>query len=318
MGELFGDRAASGDHLGGFPPGRAAARAVVGKAMGELFGDRAGGGDHLGLVSPGREAGPDAIEDVLADSDVIAYYGHPDSRHMGILGELRLTELADRVIEVAQTYDEVNGRRHTVPAFHIVYGVAHPGGKVGIIDEERLARYLQYAWEEGILVVLDHQLGTRDAEEAVRGMLPYLRFDNVHLAIDPEWSTDKPGEELGSVTADEVNRAQRAMQEYLVEHGIAERKMLVVHQFNWKMIARREEVRSDFSRVSVIHNMDGFGPPAIKFSTWRFVRDTKSMPLKGFKLFYPKSWREGGWDEPLLKPEEVMALEPQPVFIQYQ
>lgn len=333
------------------PAGQAAAAAQVGASahaapimesvLGGLFSERAGYGEFAGAlavssaageVPPGYDPSPEkavdrslpevevpaGIESVIAENDVIGYYGHPNSEYMGILGEAPIPEMGRRLRELAATYDELNGERGTVPAFHIIYGTIYAEGDVGILGRDRLMEYIDYARANDIAVILDHQLGQTDAEEAVRGMLPFLQYDNVHLAIDPEWSTDRPNQEIGSVTADEVNRAQQAIQDYLVENDIRRQVMFVVHQFNWVMIENRHEVRSDFPRVAIIHNMDGFGPPQDKYRTWNFIRHTANIPLKGFKLFYPKSWRAGGYDEPLMEPEEVLALEPRPVYIQYQ
>jgi hypothetical protein len=94
--------------------------------------------------------------------------------------------------------------------------------------------------------------------------------------------------------------------------------MLLVHQFNWRMIENRGQVRSDFERVDLVHNADGFGPPKDKHASWDYNAGAENIPLKGFKLFYPKDWRSGGYDDPLMTPKEVLALEPQPVVIMYQ
>jgi hypothetical protein len=303
-------------------------RAAYGEFAGELAISGAAGERAPESVRPDPEQAIDrtmpdvevepGISSVIASNDVIGYYGHPNSEYMGILGEYPIQEVGQRLTDLAETYDELNGKRGTVPAFHIIYGTIYAEGDVGIIGRERLMEYIEYAKANDIQVILDHQLGQTDAEDAVRQMLPLLQHDNVHLAIDPEWSTDKPNEEIGSVTADEVNRAQAAIQNYLEEHEIRRQVLFIVHQFNWVMIENRNQVRSDFPRVAIIHNMDGFGPPQDKYRTWNFIRRTPSMPLKGFKLFYPKSWRDGGFDDPLLEPEEVLALEPRPVYIQYQ
>lgn len=312
LGGMFTERAHYGRYAGGLVVSEAAGQGPVPEPAPE-HSEQA--------VAERREPAlsvPSGLQSVVASNDIIAYYGHPNSEYMGILGEYPLPEVAQRVTELAERYDRLNGARGTVPAFHLIYATIYAEGDVGILNNGQLLEYIEYARENDIVVILDHQLGRTDAEAAVRDMLPYLQYDNVHLAIDPEWSTDQPNEEIGSVTAEEVNRAQQAVQDYLVEHDIRRQVLLVVHQFNWVMIENRYEVRSDFSRVAVIHNMDGFGPPQDKYETWRFVSRTESMPLKGFKLFYPKSWRSGGYDDPLLDPEEVLALEPRPVYIQYQ
>jgi hypothetical protein len=167
-------------------------------------------------------------------------------------------------------------------------------------------------------VFIDHQLGRHDVLKSVQSMLPYLRYESVHLAIDPEWSTPKPGREIGSVTAQEINDAQQLIQDYLIDHDLPGNRMFVVHQFNWRMIEDREMVRTDFDRVRLVHNADGFGSPAAKIDSWEFNLLARNIPVKGFKLFYPKSWRDGGFDHPLMTVEEVMELEPRPAVIMYQ
>jgi hypothetical protein len=42
------------------------------------------------------------------------------------------------------------------------------------------------------------------------------------------------------------------------------------------------------------------------------------MPVKGFKLFYNFEIPGAGYDDPLLSPQEVFALEPRPYIIMYQ
>ncbi|MFP4432170.1 MAG: hypothetical protein ACLFPV_13040 [Spirochaetaceae bacterium] len=261
---------------------------------------------------------PLPIPGVIDDSDVVAFYGHPLSFYMGILGESPIEEMADRLREVAEDYDAINGDRRVVPAFHIIYATAYADANVGVLNSEVLADYIQFAEDNGFAVILDHQLGRHDVVESVRQMLPYLKYPSVHLAIDPEWSTLTPNEVIGSVHASEINEAQEIIQDYLEKEGIDQRKMFVVHQFNWVMIENRHEVRTDFDRVDLVHNADGFGPPNDKHRSWDHNRRATNIPLKGFKLFYPKEWRDGGYDDPLMSPEEVLALDPRPVLIMYQ
>lgn len=255
---------------------------------------------------------------VVADRQVIAYYGSLYSRYMGVLGERPIEDMAADLLARAAEYDALNGPVGVAPAFHIIFGTVYEDGSIGMIGRERLTEYIEYAHERGILVFLDHQIGKFTVDEAIASMLPYLSYDNVHLAIDPEWATQRPGQEIGQIHASELNRAQHTISDYLSAHAIPGPKMLVVHQFNWRMIAEREDVRSDYPGVQLIHNADGFGRPADKLVTWEYNVRATNMPLKGFKLFYPKSWRDGGYDEPLLTPREVLQLIPVPVYIQYQ
>jgi hypothetical protein len=255
---------------------------------------------------------------VVGGAQVIAYYGHPFSRFMGILGETPIADMAQDLKARAAEYDEINGDIGVAPAFHLIYGTVWEDARVGILRESALLEYIEFAAQNDLLVFLDHQIGNGTVAGAIQMMLPYLRYPHVHLAIDPEWATDRPGQVIGGITAGDLNLAQQMIQSYLEREGLPGPRMLVVHQFNWRMIENREQVRSDFPLVQLIHNADGFGPPAHKRDSWDFNVLAGNMPLKGFKLFFPKSWRDGGYDDPLMTPAEVLQLEPVPVYIQYQ
>jgi hypothetical protein len=149
-------------------------------------------------------------------------------------------------------------------------------------------------------------------------MLPYLKYPNVHLALDPEWRTTKPMREIGQVTAEEINRAQQVMEDYIITNNIPGERMLVIHQFNWRMIRNREQVRSNLERVRLVHCADGFGNPSIKRQSYAFNAQAVNMPIKGFKLFYNFNIPGAGYDAPLLSPKEVFELNPRPYVIMYQ
>ena len=84
------------------------------------------------------------------------------------------------------------------------------------------------------------------------------------------------------------------------------------------MIRNRETVRADFDRVLLVHTADGFGSPGVKKSTYAQVAKAENMPVKGFKLFFKSDFPLAGFDDPILSPQEVMALEPRPGLILYQ
>jgi hypothetical protein len=149
-------------------------------------------------------------------------------------------------------------------------------------------------------------------------MLPYLRYSNVHLALDPEWRTTRPMQEIGTVSAEEINRAQQVMEDYILEHQLPGERMLVIHQFNWRMIGNREQVNSGFNRVRLIHCADGFGSPHLKRSSYAYNAEASNMPIKAFKLFYNLGIPGAGYDNPLLTPREVYELNPRPYIIMYQ
>ena len=255
---------------------------------------------------------------VLENQIVVAFYGRPSSTKMGILGEQGLDESKKKLDETVQTWQAVAGGKTVVPAFHLIYAACYPDATVGVLSAATVQKYIDFAAQNNILIVLDHQLGNIPVTDAVGSMLPWLRYPNVHLAIDPEWRTPNPGVELGTITAAEVNQAQQMMQDYLEAEKLPGKRMLILHQFHAKMIANRDDVRSDFTRVDLVHHADGFGPPQLKLDTYKFLATMKNLPVKGFKLFLPKPWKSKGMDIPLLTPAQVMALDPAPVYISYQ
>ena len=149
-------------------------------------------------------------------------------------------------------------------------------------------------------------------------MLPWLRYPNVHLALDPEWRTDQPMVVIGHVTGEELNTAQQVIQDYLIENNLPGERMLVIHQFNPVMIRNRDVVRTDFDRVRFVHCMDGIGHPGMKRSSYASNALALNMPIKGFKLFYNLGIPGAGFDEPLMTPRQVYELNPRPLVIMYQ
>jgi hypothetical protein len=255
---------------------------------------------------------------LLAGNQVIAFYGKPGAVNMGILGEYSKEQLAPLLEAYAKLYDDANGSLGVIPAFHIVYGTVWPEGEIGLLNKRIAEEYIRFAADRGWAVILDHQIGKYTVAEAVRAMLPFLHYPNVHLAIDPEWRTLAPMKEIGSISGAELNEAQGIIDEYLREQKLPGIRMLVVHQFVAKMIVQREVVRANFDRVLLVHNADGFGSPELKRHSYRFNAQATNMPVKGFKLFFEAKLPAAGSDRPLMKPEEVLALDPMPRLIMYQ
>ncbi|GHU42497.1 hypothetical protein FACS1894190_11900 [Spirochaetia bacterium] len=285
---------------------------------------------------------------VLLNNDILAFYGHPISKNMGILGRYPREELTQKLSDLATEYKEASGGRNIKKAFYIIYATAQgkpwridPATKdlpkdqqkkifedfkspsqsvltIDQIDKTLLPAWIEFAQANDMLIFLDHQIGLLDPVESIKTMFKYLQYPNVHLALDPEWRTAKPMQEFGSVSADEINAAQEAMQKYLIENNMEGERMLVIHQFRDVMIKNRKNVRSDFEYVRLVHCMDGVGTPAEKLGTYKFNAQATNMPIKAFKLFYDFKLPGVLVDSPLLTPKDVYALEPRPYIIMYQ
>ena len=273
------------------------------------------------VAKPSLQGGAGTLKDrvpLLANNTVVSFYGHPFSQKMGILGLYSKEEIAQRVKAYARYYDQVNGPDGVIPAYYIIYGTCWPGGDIGYLKDSVLEDYILYAQSQGMIVFVDHQIGKYTVKESMEKILPFLKYPNVHLAIDPEWRTLIPMKEIGSISSAELNQAQKIMQDYIVANDISGIRMLVVHQFQDKMISNRELVRADLDRVLLVHTADGFGSPAVKRNSYALNSKAGNMPIKGFKLFFKSDFPLAGYDSPLLSPAEVMALDPRPSLIIYQ
>ena len=237
---------------------------------------------------------------------------------MGILGRYSIEDLDKRLTTLTEEYRALSGGRNIIKAFYIIYGTVWPKGDIGYIDDATLKRYIDYAMKNDMLVFIDHQIGRFDPIDSLKKMLPWLKYPNVHLALDPEWRTNKPMQEIGHVTGEEINRAQRLMEEYIIANNLPGERFLVIHQFNWRMIRNRERVLSNFRRVRLVHCADGIGNPAQKRDSYAFNAQARNIPIKSFKLFYNLGIPGAGFDHPLLTPKEVYSLNPRPYIIMYQ
>jgi hypothetical protein len=264
-----------------------------------------------------KEQALESSRPLMLNEDILAFYGHPGSRNMGILGRYSMADLDARLTKLATAYEKAGGR-YVQKAFYLIYGTVWPGGDIGILSDRIVKRYIEYGLEHNILIFLDHQIGRYDPVKSLERMLPYLKYPNVHLALDPEWRTTKPMQEIGSITAGEINRAEQVMADYIKANHIKGQRFLVIHQFNWCMIRNRPAVRSAIGQVRLIHCADGFGTPSIKRQSYAFNARATNMPLKGFKLFYNFGIPGAGYDSPLFTPAQVYALNPRPCFIVYQ
>ena len=264
------------------------------------------------------KAGDAALIPALANNLILAFYGKPDSRRMGILGEYPKEDLAKILEAYAKLYEDPNGREGVVPAFYLIYGTCWPGGEIGYLKDSVVQDYIEFARQRGWLVFVDHQIGKYPVADAMKRLLPWLKYPNVHIALDPEWRTESPMKVIGAVSADEINASEQTMSDYMRAEDIPGEKMLIIHQFQGRMIADREKVRADYDGVLLIHTADGFGPPALK--RWSYSSNAKAgnMPIKGFKLFFKTDIEGAGYDDPLLLPAEVLALDPPPRLIIYQ
>lgn len=272
---------------------------------------------NLGARFPSMTAVRASRFSILAQHQIVSYYGNPYTELMGILGSDNLEAVADLLETHAARYDKLNGPLDVIPAIHLVYAVAQPhptdnGLYLQYVDDETLDRYLALTEERGMLLFLDLQIGRSSVANEIEKVLPYLSRPNVHVALDPEFAVDSryaPGDIIGSLTAADIDIAQRMLQDLVIAERLPP-KLLMVHQFLDEMVLDSNTI-DRFSGVELIIDVDGFGPAAVKRATYEEYARRPYAAHAAIKLFFE-------YDPDLMSEEDVLFLEPTPAVVIYQ
>jgi 2-hydroxychromene-2-carboxylate isomerase len=259
---------------------------------------------------------------ILPQKRIVAYYGNPLSKRMGVLGEYPKDEMLRRLQKEVAKWQQADPSLPVQPALHLIAVVAQgaPGvaGKYRMVMPDKVVNQV-YHWakEAGALLFIDIQTG----HDSLRTLLPrfewLLKNPDVHLAIDPEFNLVKsgriPGRKIGTYDATDINYASGYLQDLVKKYDLPP-KVFIVHRFTRKMVthARNILLRPE---VQIIMNMDGWGAPWLKRDSYRDYIVAEPVEYTGFKLFYHNDTKKG---DPLLTPQEVVKLNPKPLYIQYQ
>lgn len=258
---------------------------------------------------------------LLPANRIIAYYGNPLSKRMGILGEIPPDQMMARLERTAAEWQKADAATNVLPALHLIATVAQGGagrdGKYRLrMTDSLIKRVAGWAEQKGWLLFLDIQPGHSTVEAEAPRLMHYLTRPNVHFALDPEFAMTGrgdgalPGKKIGTLDAREINFVIDTMAKIVTAYNLPP-KVLVIHRFTERMITNYDKIRRD-PRVQVVIDMDGFGPPSLKRSTWRYVVRREPVQYTGIKLFYKN-------DKPLLTPSQVLEqFKPEPVYVQYQ
>lgn len=258
---------------------------------------------------------------ILPSHRIVAFYGNPLSKKMGILGELPPDQMLARFDKELDAWRRADPSHPVQPALHLIAVVAQgsPGrdGKYRLRMTDSLIN-LVYSWaqKKNALLFLDVQVGQSTVQEELPRLVQFLQRPNVMLGIDPEFSMkggEKPGTKIGTMSAADVNFAINLLSGLVKQYNLPP-KVLIVHRFTRRMLTNAENIKLD-PRVQVVINMDGWGQPWLKYDSYRAYVEAEPVQFTGFKLFYHNDTKKG---DPLLTPPEVLMLNPKPLYIQYQ
>ncbi|MEE6272885.1 hypothetical protein V2J56_05940 [Georgenia sp. MJ206] len=285
--------------------------------LGDAFGDAETFAWRTATAATGIEL-PGGGQLVFPGKRYVALYGTPSTTALGVLGEQDVPATVQRAAEHAAEYEDLT-EDTVVPAMEIIATVAAAqagpdGNYSNELPPEDLRPLVEAAGEAGQYVVLDLQPGRTSFVDQARLYADLLALPHVGLALDPEWNLG-PDEvhmvQIGTVTSEEVNEVVHWLADFTRERDLPQ-KMLVLHQFQVRMIQEVSEVDLSRSELAVLVHADGQGGQPAKQGTWATLHaNAPDIEWWGWKNFYDE-------DLPMLTPEQTMRVEPMPHFVSYQ
>jgi len=260
---------------------------------------------------------------ILPFNRIIAYYGNFYSTRMGILGEFEESEVLRRLQEEIDNWNAADPEIKSIPAIHCIASTAQGSpGDEGLytlrMPDEHIDRAVSMAEKiDNGIVFLDLQIGLSTIEKELPFLDEYLKLPQVHLGIDPEFSMKDgtpPGKVIGSFSDKDINYVINYLSEIVRENNLPP-KVLVIHRFTQNMITNYQNIKPT-EEVQVVVHMDGWGSPAKKFNTYDVIVAPEPIQFTGFKIFYGNDLKQS--PNRLVEPEELLELQPHPLYIQYQ
>lgn len=261
---------------------------------------------------------------LLPENRIVAYYGNPHSKKMGVLGEYAPDQMLSMLDKTVAEWRKADPSTPVIPAIHLVTVVAQGApGADGMWrrreNPQTIEQAYQWAKSRKGLLFIDIQAGHSTVQQELPLLLKYLQRPDVHLGVDPEFYMHykregvRPSAKVGQMMASDVNYVIQTLDKLVTENHLPP-KILIVHRFRQDMVPDAENIRPT-SHVQVVMDMDGWGPPWLKFDSYHDYIVNHPVEFTGFKLFYHNDVKSG---EPILTPFEVLRLLPKPLYIQYQ
>lgn len=312
--------AIDGDDVLGYPEVGEALDGRSGEATRFVGGTPEAGEWELALLTGGQQLPGGGFHILPEDQSrrYVAFYGHPGTDDLGVLGEQSPAETRARMEEFVEAYGADGAQ--VIPTYEIIVSVASAGaGEDGDYSTEwppeTFDDWIAYAGDNDMYVLLDLQPGREDFLTQAMLYEDLLKLPFVGLALDPEWRLEPDQVHLvqaGSVDAAEVNQVVTWLADLVRDNGLPQ-KMLLLHQFKTSMITNRDQVM-ERPELQVVVQMDGDGTEAQKNSTWSVLKEGAENAhwSWGWKNFFDE-------DEPgPPTPESTMSKVPTPVYVSYQ
>jgi len=299
-------------------PRRSPGRGLIGPTAGARHAAFRDAGSDLDSLWPVKGPAP-LPGSILPGKRIVAFYGNPLSRRMGILGEFDPDVMLRKLDEEVAAWNRLDPSTPVQPALHLIVLVANaspgPSGKYRTRhDSAMIEKVYGWARRKNALLFVDLQVGQSTLQEELPWIEKFLIRPDVHLGIDPEFSMKNggiPGQRVGTYDAADINYATRFLAGLVDKYRLPP-KILVVHRYTPGGVTNTRKITLD-PRVQIVVEMDGFGAPWVKRDT--FWRDIKREPVQfvGWKQFTKLKN-----DRPPTPKEDILRLWPVPLYIQYQ
>ena len=253
---------------------------------------------------------------------VVAYYGNMYSKNMGVLGQYPPKIMLEKLEGEVKSWQAADPSMPVKPALHYICVTAQAyAGKNGLhnlrMPFKQIDSVLHMAQKINALVFLDFQVGFSTVQQEIPRIEKYLLMPNVHVGIDPEFSMKEgsiPGKRIGTYDAADINFVSNYLAGIVRKNNLPP-KILVVHRFTKRMVTNYQDIKLH-PEVQLVMDMDGWGGPDLKKDSYKYFISHEPVQFTGFKLFYKNDIKNP--PKRMLSKQELLKLQPAPIYIQYQ
>ena len=253
---------------------------------------------------------------------VVAYYGNMYSKNMGVLGQYPPKIMLEKLEGEVKSWQAADPSTPVKPALHYICVTAQAyAGKNGLhnlrMPFKQIDSVLHMAQKINALVFLDFQVGFSTVQLEIPRIEKYLLMPNVHVGIDPEFSMKEgsiPGKRIGTYDAADINFVSNYLAGIVRKNNLPP-KILVVHRFTKRMVTNYQDIKLH-PEVQLVMDMDGWGGPDLKKDSYKYFISHEPVQFTGFKLFYKNDIKNP--PKRMLSKQELLKLQPAPIYIQYQ
>lgn len=259
---------------------------------------------------------------VLPFKRILAYYGNFYSTRMGILGELEPDAMLAHLAKAQALWEAADPTTPVLPAIEYIAMVAQAdagadGMYRAVMPDKEIEKAYALAQKINGVMILDIQVGLSPLSAELPKFKKYLERPDVFFALDPEFSMkggQKPGTVIGTFNAADINYTIDYMTKIVQENNLPP-KVLLVHRFTQNMMTGASQIKAT-PEVQVVVVMDGWGSADLKRGTYKAIITPEPVQFAGIKIFYKNDLKAPSTG--LLSPQDVLDLNPAPIYVQYQ